>query len=135
NTIGTWLILTLFILPFPYFLIEPFFSLSSDSISTYYLAGIVLIISILISVFQHIFDFIKQEKLDQLLYTFIAYILSYFLLKYGIDKLLLHQFYTPEPNILFTPVGALSKDILFWSTMGTSKLYNIFMGMIEIIPG
>lgn len=51
------------------------------------------------------------------------------------DKLLLRQFYTPEPNILFTPVGSLSKDILFWSSMGTSKVYNIFMGLIEIIPG
>lgn len=51
------------------------------------------------------------------------------------DKLLLRQFYTPEPNILFTPVGNLSKDILFWSSMGTSKVYNIFMGLIEIIPG
>lgn len=127
--------MNLFILPFPYFLIQPFFNYSSDSISTYYLAGIVLIISLFTSTLLHLFKFEKQAKLGQFLYISIAYILSYFLLKYGIDKLLLHQFYKPEPNILFTPVGALSKDILFWSTMGTSKIYNIFMGLIEIIPG
>jgi len=135
NTVGIWLILTIIFLPFPYFLFNPFFSYSSDAISTYYLAGILLILSILFSIFQYLFKFIKQEKLERFLYTSVAYILSYFLLKYGIDKLLLRQFYTPEPNILFTPVGHLSKDILFWSTMGTSKIYNVFMGLIEIIPG
>eukprot|EP01136_Pigoraptor_vietnamica_P024089 Opistho-1_new@76771 len=29
----------------------------------------------------------------------------------------------------------LSKDILFWSTMGSSQTYNVFMGLIEVIPG
>ena len=63
-----------------------------------------------------------------------AYLLAFFLLKYGFDKLFKHQFYQPEPNILYTPVGKLSKDILFWTSMGTSYSYNVFMGIIEIVP-
>jgi hypothetical protein len=31
-------------------------------------------------------------------------------------------------------LGKLDKDILFWSTMGTSYEYNLFMGMMELIP-
>ena len=72
---------------------------------------------------------------DRLLRAILAYILSFFLLKYGIDKLMLQQFYTPKPNTLFTPIGQLSKDILFWTSMGTSSIYNWFMAALEIIPG
>ncbi len=55
-------------------------------------------------------------------------------MKYGVDKICKAQFQTPEPNILFTPFGQLSQDILFWSTMGISRSYNIFMGLMEVIP-
>ncbi|MBL0144471.1 MAG: hypothetical protein IPP48_00540 [Chitinophagaceae bacterium] len=55
------------------------------------------------------------------------------LLKYGLDKIFKTQFYLPEPNTLFTTVGHLDKDILFWSTMGSSHLYNTITGCIEIL--
>ncbi|TDG35755.1 hypothetical protein EZJ43_12090 [Pedobacter changchengzhani] len=54
-------------------------------------------------------------------------------MKYGLDKIALQQFSSPEANILYTPFGYLEKDILFWSTVGTSKFYNIALGTIEII--
>lgn len=63
-----------------------------------------------------------------------CYYLSLQLLKYGFDKVFKAQFYLPEPNILYTPLGQLDKDILFWSTMGTSWSYNVLMGLMEIIP-
>ena len=85
--------------------------------------------SFLISKLKYAFN------IDIFLHTIIAYILSFFLLKYGIDKLLLQQFYIPKPNTLFTPIGELSKDILFWTSMGTSTTYNWFMAVLEIIPG
>lgn len=75
-----------------------------------------------------------ENQISQFLHTASAYILSFFLLKYGVDKLFQFQFYAPEPNTLFTPLGQLSKDILFWSSMGTSSSYNAFMGFIEVIP-
>ena len=45
------------------------------------------------------------------------------------------QFYAPEPNLLFTNLGYLTKDILYWSSMGTSYFYSVFMGVLEILVG
>jgi len=64
----------------------------------------------------------------------VAYYLALILLKYGFDKVFKHQFYLPEPNTLFTPLGDLSKDILFWSSMGSSYTYSVFSGLIELLP-
>lgn len=77
----------------------------------------------------------SSRKIELFLRIGAAYILSFFLLRYGLDKLFMHQFYPPEPNTLHTPLGSLSKDILFWSSMGTSQTYNYFMGAIEVLPG
>lgn len=63
-----------------------------------------------------------------------AYFLALMLLIYGLNKIFKYQFYFPEPNLLFTPLGQLSPDILFWSSMGTSHSYSIFAGVIEVIP-
>jgi hypothetical protein len=41
----------------------------------------------------------------------------------------------PEPNLLFTPLGQLDKDILYWSTMGSSYGYNLFLGCTELLTG
>jgi hypothetical protein len=63
-----------------------------------------------------------------------SYVLAFFLLKYGVDKIFKVHFYFPEPNTLFTPLGYLSKDILFWSTVGSSYSYSVISGILEIIP-
>lgn len=63
----------------------------------------------------------------------ILYFLILILMKYGFMKLFNQQFYLPEPNILGTEFGQLDRDILYWSTMGTSGLYSIFLGAIEIL--
>lgn len=64
-----------------------------------------------------------------------SYSLGFFLLKYGIDKISLHQFPTPEANLLFTPTGKLSRDMLYWATIGSSPMYSIVTGCLEIILG
>lgn len=68
----------------------------------------------------------------------IEYIVLFFLVlhlaKYGFDKVFKHQFYFPEPNTQFTPLGYLSKDILYWSAIGSSHSYNVAMGIFELIP-
>ncbi|MES2589174.1 MAG: hypothetical protein V4622_09345 [Bacteroidota bacterium] len=79
--------------------------------------------------------YFKNRKIETLLITSSSYILAFFLIKYGFDKLFKLQFYAPEPNILFTPFGKLDKDILYWSTIGKSYSYNVFLGLLEIIPG
>ncbi|RYZ00189.1 MAG: hypothetical protein EOO11_02470 [Chitinophagaceae bacterium] len=55
------------------------------------------------------------------------------LLVYGADKLFKGQFYLPEPNTLYTPFGMLDKDLLYWSTVGTSYSYNLFLGGAEVL--
>lgn len=59
--------------------------------------------------------------------------LSLILFKYGLDKIFKQQFFFPEPNTLNTKLGYLDKDILYWSTIGSSYLYNIITGSLEII--
>lgn len=55
--------------------------------------------------------------------------------EYGWIKLTKMQFYLPEPNTVYTELGALSKDIAYWSVMGSSPSYVVFMGVVELIAG
>jgi hypothetical protein len=103
--------------------------ISSDSISMYLLCIIFGIISILITVI----GFKKIIAWQPILMSFIQYYIMYHLLKYGFDKLTKQQFYLPEPNILLSRVGDLHKDILYWSTIGSSRSYSIFLGSAEVI--
>lgn len=105
---------------------------SSDSYSMLVLIIILLLTSL-------IFSFLIKKKwtkhfLLRTEYVCVIYI-SVILIKYGIDKIFKAQFPEPEPNILFTRFGNLDKDILFWSTIGTSKIYNIIIGSIELFSG
>lgn len=105
---------------------------SSDSCSMLILIIILLITSIIFSLL------IKKRWTKRFLliteYVCVIYI-SIILIKYGVDKIFKTQFPEPESNILFTRFGNLDKDILFWSTIGTSKMYNILTGSIEIFSG
>ncbi|MES2284424.1 MAG: hypothetical protein V4547_01965 [Bacteroidota bacterium] len=110
--------------------------LVSDSTGLYIHVFSVFIISVLISVTWTIIDTHRNNH-DKLKYWFkviISYYLSMQLFEYGFNKLFKYQFYLPEPNTLFTPIGGLSPDILYWSTMGASYSYTVFMGLLEIIP-
>ncbi|MES2139515.1 MAG: hypothetical protein V4511_07385 [Bacteroidota bacterium] len=110
--------------------------LVSDSTGLYIHVFIVFIISVLISGIWSIIDK-RRNNHDKLKYWFkvlISYYLSMQLFEYGFNKLFKYQFYLPEPNTLFTPIGGLSPDILYWSTMGASYSYTVFMGLLEIIP-
>lgn len=62
-----------------------------------------------------------------------SYYIALQLLIYGLDKVFGNQFYFPEPNTLYTPLGFLDKDILYWSTIATSKMYLMATGLIETI--
>ena len=67
-------------------------------------------------------------------HTAVCYFLALQLLKYGVDKLCKHQFYLPEPNTLFTPLGYLPPDLAYWSVLGTSRGYSLFTGTLEVVP-
>ncbi|WP_139419569.1 hypothetical protein [Chryseobacterium mulctrae] len=105
---------------------------SSDSYSMLVLIIILLLTSI-------IFCFLIKEKWSKHFLLITEYVcviyISVVLIKYGVDKIFKAQFPTPEPNILFTRFGNLDKDILFWSTIGTSKIYNNITGSVELLAG
>lgn len=121
------------------FIVEFFFNkknsridYSSDSCSMLVLIIVLLFTSI-------IFSFLIKRKCANRFLMIIEYVciiyISIILIKYGVDKIFKTQFPEPESNILFTKFGNLDKDILFWSTMGTSKIYNIIIGSIELFSG
>lgn len=105
---------------------------SSDSYSMLVLIIILLFTSVILSFM------IKKKCAKRFLltteYICVIYI-SIILIKYGIDKIFKTQFPEPESNILFTRFGNLDKDILYWSTIGTSKIYNMIIGCIEFLSG
>lgn len=136
---GSWVSAILF--PINQWLSELFFQIDitntyliSDSAGFYTSAFLLFILAFFIGWLLQ-----KRQQLrlktSSILYFVLVYWLSYFLLRYGFDKIIGIQFYYPAPNTLHTPVGYLSKDILFWSTMGTSSAYNYFMASTEIIAG
>lgn len=100
---------------------------SSDAFSFAVLLGLLLLAAAVIAFFR--WNALKISVLSRII---AVYYLSFILLKYGFDKIFKAQFYLPEPNILYTPFGNLSKDILYWSTMGTSYPYSVIIGSIEV---
>ena len=109
---------------------------SSDSLAMYLLILILVIVSLLFSLFLYYMEKRKgyNLNLEDKIRPIIRYYLALILLIYGFSKVFKAQFYLPEPNLLFTHLGNLDKDILFWSTIGSSRSYSIFLGIIEIIP-
>ena len=103
---------------------------SSDSLSMFILIGILIVISILIPFFIRS----KYRKnFNLLIEQIVVCYLIIILFKYGIDKIFKTQFYLPEPNILYSRFGNLDKDILFWSVIGTSGLYSVLTGFVEVL--
>lgn len=109
------------------------FPISSDSRGLYWLILILLFIALVCTLslrhFKSSFiqSFIMISRRIMILY------LSLVLFKYGCDKIFGTQFYTPEPNILFTRFGNLEKDILYWSLIGSTPTYSLFLGITEVI--
>jgi len=68
------------------------------------------------------------NRLLEILHRLLCFYLAAVLLRYGADKLLKSQFYLPEPNTLYTPLGQLDPDLLYWSVMGLSRPYSLFLG-------
>jgi hypothetical protein len=110
--------------------------ITSDSTTLYILFFVLLILAIIVISLFSFFNFWKtnQNLILKIIQIILTYYLACVMFKYGFDKIFKVQFYLPEPNTLYTPLGMLDKDILFWSTMGTSHSYNIFMGLMEVFP-
>ncbi|TCZ73665.1 hypothetical protein [Flaviaesturariibacter aridisoli] len=77
--------------------------------------------------------FLMKPGILRLLQLVLTAWLAAVLARYGADKLFKTQFYLPEPSTLYTPLGFLDKDILYWSTIGTARPYNLFLGGTEVL--
>lgn len=109
--------------------------LISDSLAIYATAFLLLVFSGIASAGIGFRFKAKIVQIQRILLAILLVLLAYFLIRYGLDKLFNRQFYTPASNTLHTPTGQLSKDILFWTSMGTSSFYNGFMGIAEVLTG
>ena len=107
----------------------------SDSASMYVLVFLLLFLSLIISLLLNCIKKLEQyqKKYLDFLSVLVCYYLILMLMKYGLDKVFKTQFYLPEPNTLYTPLGLIDKDLLYWTSMGTSRLYNIFAGSAEVL--
>lgn len=75
----------------------------------------------------------KKDQSIQIVRRILTYILVFVLIIYGFNKVFKWQFYQAEPNTLYTPLGMLSKDIVYWSSMGSSYSYTVFSGIMELL--
>ena len=107
---------------------------SSDTIGLNILLVLLLIISFLLVLGLQLVK-VKTTRIIPIFKLLSAYYIAAVFLKYGFDKVFKRQFYLPEPNILYSNFGSLTKDTLFWSTMGTSHFYSVLTGVIEVIAG
>ncbi|RYY86191.1 MAG: hypothetical protein EOO15_15130 [Chitinophagaceae bacterium] len=74
-----------------------------------------------------------MARLAAIMRGFLFLYLAAVLARYGADKLLKIQFYLPEPTTLYTPFGQLEKNTLYWSVLGASRPYSIFLGATELL--
>ena len=109
---------------------------SSDSESLFLLFFILAAFAIILVIIEKQFGIFKnyQSEIQALIKLIIIYYLASRFFVYGFDKVVKSQFFLPEPNTLYTPVGLLSKDILYWTSMGASYWYNVLTGCLEILP-
>lgn len=119
-----------------FYLSKPYtLELISDSTGLYLHCFFLLLISFPLALYRLSKVFGNLAKsIKEFILSFFRYYLSLSLLIYGAAKLFKWQFYLPEPNTLYTPLGDLPKDLLFWSTMGMSHTYTVFSGIVELIP-
>ncbi|MES2429366.1 MAG: hypothetical protein V4556_00435 [Bacteroidota bacterium] len=106
--------------------------LVSDSTGLYIHVFNLLIISLIVIVTMNL---IIKKNYDKIFYWFsivIIYYLALQLFEYGFSKIFKWQFYLPEPNTLYTTLGNSYRDLMYWTTMGLSRPYTIFAGLLEI---
>ena len=106
--------------------------ISSDSLWLLLLLGFLLMVSVVIVSFSWIIR-VNSNRFKPLINSVLVYYIAVILLKYGFDKITKSQFYLPEPNTLFTPLGQLPKDALYWSVMGLSYPFSLVVGITEAV--
>lgn len=109
----------------------PHTAVFSDSISFYLLLGWMFILSAFLVPLFRVRLQARWASWHSFLGLIIRLYLALHLARYGLAKLMKTQFYLPEPNTLYTPVGEMAPDLVLWSALGASPLYNMVTGLLE----
>jgi hypothetical protein len=116
---------------------EPFiYQLTSDSTGAFIHTFNLMILACFAAwIWGRIQPNFNYDKLSYAFYAYVRYYLALQLFLYGFNKIFKCQFFLPEPNTLYTRVGEVPKDLLFWSAMGSSYFYTVFGGVMEVLAG
>jgi hypothetical protein len=108
--------------------------ISADTFWAYILAISFFLIAIIAAFIWTIFSIKKSYTvLFYYLHAIARYYLAFSLLSYGISKIFWNQFFIPE-WALITNLSDLAPQHVLWSFMASSKSYQFFGGLMEIIP-
>ena len=78
---------------------------------------------------------INYDKLDQWLRLYLRFTLAYFMISYGLAKVILVQGATITESRLVLPYGIQKPSYLFWHLLGYSDAFQRFVGWTEIVGG
>ncbi|WP_090248515.1 hypothetical protein [Lishizhenia tianjinensis] len=156
--VGLFLFLNFIVLPFPYWtfnlreglfypVIAPLLQFLANSFNIaynpqflsdgklqYLSLSLVFVFSIIIGLLL-LKSKLHKEKIIGFLYKANLLVLSFFMIKYGLDKIIGGQFDIVEGNLLHKELKDFSKDLLLWSTLQSSALFNHVTGAIELLGG
>jgi len=74
-------------------------------------------------------------RLHQWLRWYVRVVLACAMLSYGANKIIPAQMPSPSLTTLMTPFGDLTPYRLSWSFIGTSPVYQVFAGSVEMLGG
>ena len=103
---------------------------SSDSVLAWIAFGCCILLAALAAV---LWRWVSPKNPAAVASTAVRYFVALHLLIYGCSKLFKVQFYLPEPNTLYSTVGDTPRDLLYWTVMGLSRPYCVFLGILECV--
>jgi hypothetical protein len=80
-------------------------------------------------------DDARDERIVRAVRLFLRYMAAYFLVSYGLSKVLVMQMPPTSPSTLLERYGDASPMGLLWTFIGASPAYEIFGGLAEVVPG
>src|ERR1043166_5008535 len=101
----------------------------------------ILCMVVLAAVFTGVWSYFDRRRgdyrgLHAWLRVYLRFSTGILLISYGLEKVLLNQFDSPpNPSVLLTPVGMLSRFGLLVVFMASSPLYQAFAGAVELVAG
>jgi uncharacterized membrane protein YphA (DoxX/SURF4 family) len=110
---------------------------SGDTTAAWLSALVQLSVALVVTIVWSVLDRRRRDyrRLFDWLHLYVRWLLLYFMLSYGLSKVIKTQFPLPGPERLLEPYGESSPMGLLWTFMGQSTAYTIFAGALEVLGG